>query len=165
MTRPLANEAAASDGTAPKVEQDQVRQHISAAVSSGAREVALTVNANLRTLGATLVEGVPGAVTVRFQAHIDDLQGGGVVGGGVIANMLDSAIAIALLSALAPGQGCATISLTINMVAAARPGPLTARASVDKLGQRVAFARADLFDANDTLLATAVSSLAVLAQR
>lgn len=143
-------------------ERDAVRAEIARLVRLDADEHPIAVTPTLRALGAVLLSGAPGSVAVRFKARDDDVQGGGVIGGGVIANMLDSAIAIALLSVLKAGQGCATISLTVNMMAGARPGALVAKAAVDRCGSRVAFVSASLFDEYDRPVANATSSLAVL---
>lgn len=143
-------------------EQDnETRRFIAEAVEAGRRDVPLHVNPAFNALDAMLVEGVAGDIILSFTADESMVQGNGVVGGGALAAMLDSALAAAVLSALKPGQNCATITLTVNMLRAAAPGTLFARAEVEKLGRSVAFAHAQLLDENRKLLATATSSLAV----
>ncbi len=99
---------------------------------------------------------------VAFAVGEETTQGNGVVSGGTMAAMLDSAIAAAVLSTLKPGETCTTISLTVNMLRPAMMGRLYVRAEVDKLGLRVAFAHGKLLNEDRVPLATASSSLAVI---
>ena len=131
-------------------------------LASQSFDVALTTNPALIALGTRLLAGETGALTLGFQAGQDSTQGNGVVSGGTLAAMLDNAIALSVLSALSPGQTCATISLTVNMMRAAQVGTLSAHARVDRLGRRVGFASAELFDASGQCVASATSSLAVI---
>lgn len=144
---------------------NETRRFIADAVAGGGRDVALTCNPAFETMGAVLVEGTPGDVLVSFEAGEATAQGNGVVSGGTLAAMLDSAMAVAVLSALKPGQTCSTISLNVNMLRPAMLGRLSVRAGVEKLGGRVAFAHARLLDGAGATVATATSSLAVIAMR
>lgn len=124
----------------------------------------LDINPAFTSLETTLLEGTPGAVSIGFTAGPHTLQGNGVVGGGTLAQMLDCALALAGLSVLAPGQTCATISLTVHMQRPAAPGRFTASAKVERSGRTVSFTTAQLFDANGKLVASGSSSLAVFAE-
>jgi uncharacterized protein (TIGR00369 family) len=124
--------------------------------------VPLRVNPAFESLNAILVEGLAGQVTVSFTVGSGTVQGNGVVGGGTIANMLDSAMAVAVLSMLNRGQTCSTISLNVSMLRGASPGELVTEARVDKLGSRVGFAHARLLTTAGRLVATASSTLAIL---
>ncbi|MFY9812132.1 PaaI family thioesterase [Aquabacterium sp.] len=133
-----------------------------AAMAEGAQEVALDANPAFVSLGAVLTGGAAGTLRLRFTAEPSAVQGNGVVAGGTLAAMLDSATAIAVLSALPAGRTCATTSLTVNMLAAGKVGRFEARASVDRVGRSAAFSRADLYDIpGDRLIATASASFAV----
>jgi uncharacterized protein (TIGR00369 family) len=145
--------------TPPNVNETQ--DLIANAARQGLKEVSLQTNPAFVALSAVLVEATPGKATTSFVASDAMLQGHGVVGGGAIANMLDSAMAVAALSALAPGQSCATISVTVNMLRPAKPGRLVAEAVVTRLGRSVAFTSGELKDADGKLVATATSNLAV----
>ena len=144
---------------------NETRRFIADALSGGRREVALTCNPVFEAMGAVLVEGTPGDVLVSFEAGEATAQGNGVVSGGTLAAMLDTAMAVTVLSALKPGQTCSTISLNVNMLRPALVGRLFVRAGVEKLGGRVAFAHARLLDGAGAVVATATSSLAVIAMR
>lgn len=152
--------------SSPPATDNPTRAHIAAAVEAGEAGAPLGANPALAALAPRLVRGRAGALEIRFTTPPDALQGNGVVGGGVLAGMLDAAMAIAVLSALPFGRTCATISLNVNMLAAARPGDLLAEAEVDRLGRSVAFVRASLFDAEHTrLVATASASFAIIEER
>ena len=153
---------AMSDDSPP---DNPTRAHVAAAVSSGRREIPLDANPALQSVAAVLVEGVPGVLQMRFTLPPSSAQGNGVVGGGSLASALDMAMAMAVLSMLPRGRTCATISLSVNMLAPARVGDVFAHASVERVGRSVAFARATLHDAGGRQLASGTSSLAVLEER
>lgn len=144
---------------------NETRRFVADIIAEGRRDAPLNINPAFESLGAVLVEGAPGEVAVAFTAGETTAQGNGVVSGGAFASMLDAALAIAVLSALPPGKTCATISLTVNMLRSAQLGDFVAMASVDKLGGKVGFAHASLYDADRILVANATSSLAILAMK
>ena len=158
-----APQATAIPGDSPP--DNPTRAHVAAAVASGRRDVPLGANPALQSLAAVLVEGTPGALKIRFTMPPSSAQGNGVVGGGSLASALDMAMAMAVLSMLPPGRSCATISLSVNMLAPARVGVVFAHASVERVGRSVAFARAALHDVGGRQLASGTSSLAVLEER
>jgi uncharacterized protein (TIGR00369 family) len=138
------------------------RRFVAGAVAAGEKNVLLDVNPAFASLRTTLLEGIPGRLSVGFEAPETTVQGGGVVSGGTLANMLDCAIAVAVLSLLGEGQSCATVTLSVNMIRGGKVGGFRAEANVDQIGRRMAFARADLFDADDRLVANATSALMVV---
>lgn len=148
-------------GATDKADND-TRRFITDAVISGKKDVRLDCNPAFRSLSAVLREGTVGNIAVAFRVGEATAQGNGVVGGGTLANMLDTAIAVAVLSALRTGQTCSTVSLTVNMMRAALTGDFVVQAEVEKLGRRIAFASAKLRDAQGRLVATATSSLAIV---
>jgi uncharacterized protein (TIGR00369 family) len=142
------------------------RALIADAVIFGRRHLPLDVNPALASLSALLVESGETELVIRFTARRDATQGNGVVGGGTLANMLDLAMAMSVLSRLKPGQTCTTISLTVNMQRAGQEGNFFAVAGVDKVGRTIAFAHAKLYDTDRShLIASATSSLAVVSMR
>ncbi|WP_185993714.1 PaaI family thioesterase [Variovorax sp. KBS0712] len=79
-----------------------------------------------------LVSVKQGELRLRLEAPASSTQGNGVVAGDSLASMLDLSMAMAVLSQLQPGRTCATISLTVNMMAAAQAGRILATASVER---------------------------------
>jgi uncharacterized protein (TIGR00369 family) len=138
------------------------RAFIQQTLASGVGNVALGMNPALRWLGATLLGGNRGALSIGFTAPTDSVQGNGVVSGGALASMLDMGMALALLSKLPYGRTCATISLTVNMLEPGHVGKFTVEARVKRLGGRIAFLEADLYDGGGVrCVANATASFAV----
>ncbi|RQR51545.1 PaaI family thioesterase [Burkholderia sp. Bp9140] len=138
------------------------RAFIEQTVAAGIGNVPLSMNPALRWLGATLLGGSRGALSIGFTAPADAVQGNGVVSGGALASMLDLAMALALLSQLPYGRTCATVSLTVNMLEPGHVGKFAVEARVKRLGNRIAFLEADLYDgARARCVANATASFAV----
>jgi uncharacterized protein (TIGR00369 family) len=87
----------------------------------------------------------------------------GDVHGGVIASLLDAAMGVAVRSALKPGEGATTVSLTVNYVAPGR-GTLTARGRVLR-ARTLASLEANVTDADDNIVAHAVSTMRIIARK
>jgi uncharacterized protein (TIGR00369 family) len=132
----------------------------------------------LRALVAT--GRLPGiAETMRFRlAEIDDgrvvFEGEpglhvynpiGSVHGGYAATLLDSACGCAVQTKLAPGQRYTTLEIKVayHRAMTADTGLVRATGTVVSIGRRAAFAEARLEDATGRLLASATSSLLVIA--
>lgn len=138
------------------------RAFIEQTLASGVRNVPLEMNPALTWLGATLLGGSSGLLSIGFTAPGESVQGNGVVSGGALASMLDLAMALALLSKLQPGRTCATISLTVNMLEPGKEGKFAVEACVRRLGGRIAFLEADLYDvARTRCVANATASFAI----
>jgi uncharacterized protein (TIGR00369 family) len=149
-----------------QVRDNPTRALVAEAVAEGRLNVLLDANPALVSLGAMLLQGEPGDLRLRFEVKQSCTQGNGVVSGGTLASMLDIAMAMAVLSVLPLGRTCATTSLSVNMIASAQAGAFLARATVDRSGRSVAFARADLYHPDgQRLLATASSTLALFDER
>ncbi|MDR6468760.1 uncharacterized protein (TIGR00369 family) [Paraburkholderia graminis] len=131
-------------------------------LSAQASNVALDMNPALTSLRATLLAGSEEALSIRFTAPAHSVQGNGVVSGGTLASMLDLAMALALLAKLPHGRTCATISLTVDMIEPGYVGDFIADARVKRLGGRVSFVEADLYDETGTRrVASATAPFAV----
>jgi len=118
-----------------------------------------------RTLDFALVEVEEGRAV--FEGNPDDRVYNpiGSVHGGYAATLLDSACGIAVHSKLAPGQSYTTLELKVSYLRGmtTETGVVRAEGSVVSMGRRVAFAEAKLTDASGKLLATATSTLLVMA--
>lgn len=142
------------------------RAQIAAAALSGQCDVVLDANPASVYFGTVMRRGTPGNLQLSFKVPEDCVQGNGVISGGAIASMLDIAMAMAVLSVLSAGRNCATISLSVNMMAPAAVGSLLAEGVIERLGRSVAFSRASLYDASGKrLVATATSSLSIFDDR
>ncbi len=141
------------------------RRFISEAVAERRVNTPIDVNPAFMSFRAVLLECSEEELVIGFTAGEETTQGNGVVGGGAVAAMLDQSMAIALLARLKPRQTCSTISLNVNILRGALAGSFTARAGLDKIGGRVAFTHARLYDSGGAFVATGSSSLAILEER
>jgi uncharacterized protein (TIGR00369 family) len=119
-----------------------------------------------RTLGFSLVEVDRGRAVFEGtpdERHYNPMGG---VHGGYAATLLDSACGIAVHSMLKPDQGFTTLELKVSYLRGMNEttGPVRAEGRVLNMGRRVAFAEADIRDADGRLMATATSTLLVLAK-
>jgi uncharacterized protein (TIGR00369 family) len=87
-------------------------------------------------------------------------HGGGLLHGGVVATLLDSAMSGAVMSTLQIGQACTTLQLNVNNVRGVRPGSgvLTAEGRVKHGGRTSATAEGSLFDSAGRLHAHATTT-------
>jgi uncharacterized protein (TIGR00369 family) len=86
----------------------------------------------------------------------------GLVHGGLLCTLLDSAMGVAVQSTQPVGRGYATIELKVSFLkpVAFDGSELEAQGRVLRVGRRIAFAEAHAHDAQGTLLGHATSSLA-----
>ncbi len=89
----------------------------------------------------------------------------GVIHGGVVSSLLDTVIGCATHSTLGVGVGYTSIDLHVRFLRPVLPasGPLIGTGRVVKPGRRVVFADGEVRDRTGALVATATSSLLVLA--
>jgi uncharacterized protein (TIGR00369 family) len=118
-----------------------------------------------RLLEFVLVEVGDGEVRFRAVPGESAYNAMGVVHGGLMCTLLDSATGCAVHSTLPAGVGYASIEVKVGYL---RPvhgdsGELTVHGWVTKPGRRVAFADADVRDAAGRLMATASSSMLIRA--
>ena len=85
----------------------------------------------------------------------------GMVHGGAVCTLLDTATGCALHTTLPRGVGFSTVEIKVNYLKAvtASSGRLTAVGAVVKAGSRIGFAEAKVTDASGELVATATSTL------
>jgi uncharacterized protein (TIGR00369 family) len=144
------------------IDDNPDRAFLERVISEAQFDIPFELTAGLSALGARLVHGCPGAVELSFEAPVTAIQGNGVVAGGTLMTMLDYAMAFAVLSMLPCGQTCATTSITVNMQTAAKPSLLKAKATVERVGRQIAFARAELHDPQREVLVASSSATFVV---
>jgi uncharacterized protein (TIGR00369 family) len=85
----------------------------------------------------------------------------GMVHGGAVCTLLDTATGCALHTTLPEGVGFSTVEIKVNFLKAVTvaSGTLTAAGTVVKAGSRIGFAEANATDASGDLVATATSTL------
>jgi len=105
------------------------------------------------------IDSAAGRVKMKFQPIDACRNPMGNVQGGIVVAMLDDAAAFAAIIKSGKRIGIPTIELKTSFFAPAKAGvPLYAEGRCLKLGKRIAFMEADLFDEEGTLLARLTTS-------
>jgi uncharacterized protein (TIGR00369 family) len=110
-----------------------------------------------KLLGWQLLDARPaeGWIKLGFESKPEFLNPAGFVQGGILSAMLDDTMGPAVLVMTEGRSYTTTVSLTVNFLHPAKPGPITAEAKVTQLGKSIAFVEGKLMAADGTLLATA----------
>jgi uncharacterized protein (TIGR00369 family) len=110
-----------------------------------------------KLLGWHLIDAKPkeGWIKVGFDGKAEFCNPAGLVQGGLLSAMLDDTMGPAVMVMTEGKLYTTTISLTVNFLAPAKPGPITAEAKVTQLGKTIAFVEGRLMAADGTVLATA----------
>jgi acyl-CoA thioesterase len=111
-----------------------------------------------KLLGIELAAATHGSVTLRLEIRHDLRQIHGVMHGGAIASLLDTATAFAIVSQLPNPEKFTTVDLTINYLRPLKEGTATARARVIRAGRRLLTVSAEIVDDDGNLAAMAVST-------
>lgn len=116
------------------------------------------------TLGFRLVEAENGRVALVGRPDKGSYNLIGSVHGGWAAALIDSALALSVLSALEADQGFTTVDIRVNYL---RPltietGEVRAEGRVLQCGRRLAYSEAKVVDANGKLLCHGTGSCLVL---
>ena len=116
----------------------------------------------METIGARIADAEPGKVTVELDASAKHRHGGGVVQGGIITQIADAAMGMSLATLQDDGHWNTTIELKINFFRPVVEGRLRAIGRVVDMKQSLLFSEADVFDAQDRLVARASSTCMVV---
>ena len=110
-----------------------------------------------KLLGWHLIDAKPkeGWIKVGFDGKAEFCNPAGFVQGGLLSAMLDDTMGPAVMVMTEGKLYTTTISLTVNFLAPAKPGPITAEAKVMQFGKTIAFVEGRLMAEDGTLLATA----------
>jgi uncharacterized protein (TIGR00369 family) len=124
----------------------------------------LAVPPSAKLLGWHLLDARPkdGWIKVGFDGKKEFCNPAGLVQGGILSAMLDDTMGPAVFVMTEGKTYTTTISMTVNFLAPAKPGPITAEAQVAQLGKTIAFVAGRLIAADGTVLATASVSARLL---
>lgn len=93
-----------------------------------------------------IVEAEGGRAVLSMPFLIDLAQGAGLLHGGALVSLADTAVVMAIKSILPPQTHFATISLESKFLAPVRQGVVTARAEAEFLEERVLKGRATILN-------------------
>jgi uncharacterized protein (TIGR00369 family) len=109
-------------------------------------------------LGIEFEDATRGAATLSMRARPDLERFGGIMHGGALASLADSASAFAVLSTLEGGEQTVTVDLTLHYLRPATGGKLTAHARVLRAGRRVATVSVEILNESGALVVTALTT-------
>ena len=111
-----------------------------------------------RLLGLELGEITPGAVTIHLDIRDELRQNQGVVHGGAVASLIDTAAAFAVLTQIEINERVTTTDLTIHYLRPASSGRLSAEARIVRGGRRLFVLSVEVRNDQQILVATAVTT-------
>lgn len=106
-----------------------------------------------RSLGIELDSIEPGSARLSLEVQQRHLQLAGIMHGGAIATLIDTAVAFAIVGASGPGARFTTIEMKVNYLSAIREGRITAEAKLIRDGRRIVVADCDVYDSGGRLAA------------
>jgi uncharacterized protein (TIGR00369 family) len=121
----------------------------------------LKENSTARQMGFALVKATRGRVLLRMKVDSRHLQVHGVVHGGVLAALADTAGGLASYMACPLGTRVATVEMKINYLEGVERGTLTADAEVVRIGRHLAVVDCDVTDDRRRLVAKALMTFFV----
>ncbi|MGA7624238.1 MAG: PaaI family thioesterase [Candidatus Acidiferrales bacterium] len=114
-----------------------------------------------KQFGFVLVEAQRGKVVLRMNVNERHLQVHGVVHGGVLAALADTAGGLATHMACPHGTRVATIEMKINYLEAVEGGYVIAEAKLVRIGRHIAVVDCDLHDGAGLLVSKALMTFFV----
>jgi len=109
-------------------------------------------------LGIEVEEVASGTATLSLEIRNELKQNHGVVHGGAVASLIDTATAFAIITQLKPEERVSTVDLTISYLRPLSEGHVKAVARVLRAGRRLFVVSAEVFDDDEKLAATALST-------
>jgi uncharacterized protein (TIGR00369 family) len=111
-----------------------------------------------RFLGLQLGEFREGGVSIQLEVRDELKQNQGVVHGGAIASLIDTASAFAVLTRIEINERVTTTDLTIHYLRPATSGRMTATAQIIRGGRRLFVLSVEVTNDANQLVATAVTT-------
>ena len=106
-----------------------------------------------RMLGIEIDSVEEGRAVLSVEVRKELKQLAGVMHGGAIASLIDTAVAFAIVGASEPEDRFTTVEMKINYLSSIREGRVTADARLIRDGRRIIVAECDVFDDTGRLAA------------
>jgi uncharacterized protein (TIGR00369 family) len=113
-------------------------------------------------IGVVVEEAGDGASVASMVAEERHSNPMGTIHGGILCDLADAAMGVAIFSTLEPGESFTTLELKINYLRPFWTGKLIARGRVVNRGRTVAMVECDVFDEQERLIARSSSTCMVL---
>lgn len=114
-----------------------------------------------RWSGMALADAEDGSVTVALELADHHLNLQGLAHGGVIATLADAAMGLSLRTTLEAGRRHVSVEIGVHYLRPVTRGRVRAIGRAVRVGREIAYAQADVLDANDRLLARADGTYSV----
>jgi uncharacterized protein (TIGR00369 family) len=112
--------------------------------------------------GFSMVEVGAGTAVLRLQAGQQHLRPGGTVSGPTLFALADVAAYVAILAHIGPVALAVTTNLSINFLRRPEPGVLLGRATILKLGKRLAVVEVEIMpEGSEASVAHAVATYSI----
>jgi len=111
-----------------------------------------------KLIGIELDQIDAGVATLGLMVRNDLMQNNGVVHGGAIASLIDTATAFAIVSVLPSGERATTVDLTVSYLRPLTTGRARATARLVRVGRRLITVSAEVLDGGGKLVATALTT-------
>jgi len=121
----------------------------------------LQQNSTAKQMGFKLVKATRGRVLLQIKVDARHLQVHGVVHGGVLAALADTAGGLASYMACPLGTRVATVEMKINYLEGVERGRVTADARVVRIGRHLSVVDCDVTDDDRRLVAKALMTFFV----
>ena len=105
-------------------------------------------------LGLEFVSAGRGSATFALDVRPELTRIGGILHGGAVVSLMDTAAAFAVHTLLEPGGRTVTVDLTVHFLSPAHEGRVEARATILRRGRRVIILKVEAADASGELIAT-----------
>ena len=117
-----------------------------------------------RLLGWRVLDAKPaeGWIRIGFDGRPAFCNPAGFIQGGILSAMLDDTMGPAVFVMTEGRLYTATVSMTVNFITPAEPGPIVGEARVTQLGRTIAFMEGRLSRADGLLIATASANARLL---
>lgn len=112
----------------------------------------------LKLLGIEPVEFDVGKAVLTLPMHEKLRQPYGLLHGGAIASLIDTATAFAVVSVLPEDEKATTVDLTLQYLRPHTTGIITCTAKITRAGKRLLFVSAEVVNEENKLVATALST-------
>ena len=106
-----------------------------------------------RSLGIELDSIEHGRARLSLEVRQQHLQLAGIMHGGAIATLIDTAVACAIVGASKPGSRFTTIEMKVNYLRPIREGRVVADAKLIRDGRRIVVSDCDVYDSEGKLSA------------
>jgi len=119
-------------------------------------------------MGIDVVSAEGGKAVLKMQVRPDMANGVGWLQGGMLVALADEAMALAVYTQLADGEGIATISESTSFIRGVREGGVFAEGRVIRKGRRVAFCEGEVWIQDDegrSLLSRTAAAFAVTREK